>query len=48
MYRYKFQMLLLFCCSFFLIQIVDAKVEENSLPLFGKVITIDPGHGGIG
>ncbi len=48
MYRYKFLAFLFFTLSIIIIQKVDAKMEENTLPLFGKVITIDPGHGGIG
>lgn len=46
MYRYKIQALFIFLLSLFLFVQVDAKQEENRLPLFGKVITIDPGHGG--
>ena len=37
---------LFFILSIILIQKVDAKIEENKLPLFGKIITIDSGHGG--
>ena len=42
----KYKVFLLVCTIFtvFLIQIVDA----NSYPLKGVVITLDPGHGGIG
>ncbi len=47
MYRYKMTVFLFLILSIILIQKVDAKMEENHLPLFGKVITIDPGHGGI-
>ena len=48
MYRYKMTVFLFFILSIILIQKVDAKIEENKLPLFGKIITIDSGHGGIG
>ena len=42
--KYKFLLYLLTILTIFLIQIVDAK----TLPLKGIIITVDPGHGGIG
>lgn len=45
MLRYKICVLFLFivgiCSSSFVL------ARDNSLPLFGKVIYIDPGHGGV-
>ena len=40
---YALFMLILFLCSF---NFVSAKKEENNLELLGKVIYLDPGHGG--
>jgi N-acetylmuramoyl-L-alanine amidase len=40
---YALFMLVLFLCSF---NFVSAKKEENNLELLGKVIYLDPGHGG--
>lgn len=37
---------ILFPLVLFCLTVVDAKKESCDLPLFGKVITIDPGHGG--
>ena len=47
MLRYKLGTLLLLVfgiCSFYFVSI---GAEENEFPLLGKVIYIDPGHGGI-
>ena len=41
---YALFMLILFLCSF---NFVSAKKEENNLELLGKVIYLDPGHGGL-
>lgn len=43
--KYKSLMLILFFTLLISLQLVDAKVN-NILPLEGKIITIDPGHGG--
>lgn len=43
--KYKSFMLILFFTLLISLQLVDAKVN-SILPLAGKVITIDPGHGG--
>lgn len=40
-------MILLFIILFFSLQIVKAKQNENTLPLLGQIIYIDPGHGGV-
>ena len=43
--KYKSLMLILFFTLLISLQLVDAKVN-SILPLEGKIITIDPGHGG--
>ena len=43
--KYKSFMLILFFTLLISLQLVDAKMN-NILPLEGKIITIDPGHGG--
>lgn len=45
--KYKSLILILFFTFLVSLQLVDAKVN-SILPLEGKIITIDPGHGGIG
>lgn len=45
MLRYKICVLFLFIFSVFTVDLVSADV--NNLPLFGKVIYIDAGHGGV-
>lgn len=45
--KYKSFMLILFFTLLISLQLVDAKVN-SILPLAGKVITIDPGHGAVG
>lgn len=45
MFKYKMFMFLLFTLCF--ISFYTVKGKENSLPLMGKVIYIDPGHGGL-
>ena len=45
MLRYKICVLFLFIFSIFTVDLVSADV--NNLPLFGKVIYIDAGHGGV-
>ena len=44
MFRYKIFLLLIFLFVIFTIGYVNA--EKSSLPLLGKVIYLDPGHGG--
>lgn len=44
--KYKLIIMILFPLMLFCLTIVDAKKSNNHLPLFGKVITIDAGHGG--
>lgn len=45
MLRYKICVLFLFIFSIFTVDLVSA--DTNDLPLFGKVIYIDAGHGGV-
>lgn len=45
MLRYKICVLFLFIISIFTVDLVSA--DTNELPLFGKVIYIDAGHGGV-
>lgn len=45
--KYKFLFIIMFIVSLMSLQIVDAKLRPNET-LEKKVITIDPGHGGIG
>lgn len=47
MYRNKIYILLIFLLSIIGCSVIYAKEEKNNLPLFGKVIYIDPGHGGV-
>ena len=44
MLKYKIYVLFLFILTLGSINYINA--NNNSLPLFGKVIYIDPGHGG--
>lgn len=44
MNKYKLLMIVLFVLTIFCVQKVDA--SNNTLPLLGKLIYIDPGHGG--
>ena len=43
--KYKLLLIMVFITLLFCLNIADAKKGTNDLPLFGKVITIDPGHG---
>ena len=43
--KYKSLILILFFTFLISLQLVDAKIN-SILPLEGKIITIDPGHGG--
>lgn len=45
MQKYKIQVLLIF--FFFLVSINYINAQNNTIPLFGKVIYIDIGHGGV-
>ena len=45
MLKYKIYVLFLFILTLGSINYINA--NNNSLPLFGKVIYIDPGHGGL-
>ena len=45
--KYKVLFLIMFIVLLMSLQFVDAKVNPKKT-LTGKVITIDPGHGGIG
>lgn len=45
MLRYKISVLFIFLICLFSYHFVNA--NESELPLFGKVIYIDPGHGGV-
>ena len=45
--KYQTLLLVLFCLSLLTFSKIEAKVMEE-LPLFGKIIFVDPGHGGIG
>jgi len=42
----KHLLILIFIFVFCIFYKVDAKITEYQLPLFGKVIYVDPGHGG--
>ena len=44
MLKYKIYVLILFIIT--LSSICYIRAKNNSLPLFGKVIYLDPGHGG--
>ena len=44
MLKYKIYILILFILTLGSINYISAK--NNELPLFGKVIYLDPGHGG--
>lgn len=46
MLKYKIYVLILFILIVFSISYIRA--SNNNLPLFGKVIYLDAGHGGIG
>ena len=43
--KYQTLLLVLFCLSLLTFSKIEAKVMEE-LPLFGKIIFVDPGHGG--
>ena len=45
MLKYKIYILILFILTLGSINYISAK--NNELPLFGKVIYLDPGHGGV-
>lgn len=45
MEKYKNLVIIFFLISVYIVSFVDAKV--NSMPLLGKIIYIDPGHGGL-
>lgn len=45
MFKYKIYVLILFLLTLGSINYIHA--QNNELPLFGKVIYIDPGHGGV-
>lgn len=45
MLKYKIYVLILFIFTFCCINFINAK--DNELPLLGKVIYLDPGHGGV-
>ena len=45
MFKYKILIVLLFITCLYGIGLVNAM--SNTMPLLGKVIYIDPGHGGI-
>lgn len=47
MNKYKLLIISLFIFSIYSLHIVKAKEEEAKLTLLGKIIYIDPGHGGI-
>ena len=47
MNKYKLLIVSLFIFSIYSLHIVKAKEEEAKLTLLGKIIYIDPGHGGI-
>ncbi len=47
MFKYNIMTLFLFIVILFCTNIVYAEKKSNKLPLFGKVIYIDPGHGGV-
>ena len=42
----KHLLILIFIFTFLIFYKVDAKITESELPLLGKLIYIDPGHGG--
>lgn len=42
----KHLLMLIFIITFLIFYKVDAKITEKQLPLLGKLIYIDPGHGG--
>ncbi len=46
--KYRIILLVLLILTIFSINMVEAHKNMNNLPLLHKVITIDPGHGGIG
>lgn len=45
-FKYKTFIFIQLLILIFGLNIVYAKFDNNRLPLFGKIITIDPGHGG--
>ncbi len=45
-FKYKFFVFIQLFLLVISLNIVYAKKDSNKLPLFGKVITVDPGHGG--
>jgi len=45
MFKYKLSVLVILLITLFSINYISA--ENNNLPLFGKVIYLDPGHGGV-
>lgn len=47
MNKYKLLIFLLFIFFVFSLNYVKAKQNENSLPLLGEIIYVDPGHGGL-
>ena len=44
-FKYKTFIFIQLLILIFGLNIVYAKFDNNRLPLFGKIITIDPGHG---
>ncbi len=42
--KYKFMLIIIFFVLLLCLNIVNAKIESKTLPLFGKVITVDAGH----
>ena len=42
----KHILIFIFIITFLIFYKVDAKITEKEFPLFGKLIYIDPGHGG--
>ncbi len=44
----KIFLLFMFIISVFTVNFVSASVYNSDLKLLGKVIYVDPGHGGIG
>lgn len=43
----KYKICILFLFFLFILSIMFVNGKENNLPLFGKIIYIDPGHGGV-
>ena len=45
-FKYKVALLIILLISIFSLSVVDASSKNDKLDLFGKVIIVDPGHGG--